>query len=411
MDLAEAARHRAGEEQPPAQGANFDHQPFDGFGCIPSGLQGRPLRNSETMKIHGQHHRSLEADTARRTARILDQTMLPHEVVWRELATLEDAAEAIQVMRVRGAPLIGATAAFGLCFGLRAEASDAGLEQGYRVLHATRPTAVNLRWALDRVRHVVQPLPASQRAEAAWEEALAISEEDVRTNHAIGRHGLAVLRTIQARKAEPTAPLNVMTHCNAGWLAAVDWGMALAPIYLAHDAGMKVHVWVSETRPRGQGASLTAFELAQHGVPHTLIVDNNAGHLIQRGLVDLVITGADRVTAQGDVANKIGTYLKALAARAHQVPFYVAMPVSTLDWTLTDGIRDIPIEQRSAREVTHVVGLNAKGQREEVLITPTSTSARNDGFDVTPAALITGLITEHGVCDANAQALAKLKNA
>lgn len=363
------------------------------------------------MKIHGQHHRSLEADTTRRTARILDQTALPHEVVWRELATLQDAAEAIQVMRVRGAPLIGATAAFGLFFALRSEASEASLERGYQVLHATRPTAVNLRWALDRVRHVVQQLPVSERAEAAWAEAVAISEEDVRTNHAIGRHGQELFCQRYENRRFQDGPLNIMTHCNAGWLAAVDWGMALAPIYLAHEAGMKVHVWVSETRPRGQGASLTAFELAQHGVPHTLIVDNNAGHLIQRGWVDLVITGADRVTAQGDVANKIGTYLKALAAQAHQVPFYVAMPVSTIDWSITDGIRDIPIEQRSEREVTHVIGLNAEGPREEVLIAPAGTPARNDGFDVTPAALITAFITEHGIFAANAASLAKLKNA
>ncbi len=361
------------------------------------------------MNIHGQPHRSIEADHATQSARIIDQTFLPHQVEWRELRTLEDAAEAIQVMRVRGAPLIGATAAFGLFFALRENATDAALELAYHVLHSTRPTAINLRWALDRVKRVVMPLGAEERAAAAWDEALAICEDDVRTNHVIGQHGLELFRAIQAKKADPSAPLNVMTHCNAGWLATVDWGTAISPIYQAHDAGMKVHVWVSETRPRGQGASLTAFELKEHGVPYTLIVDNNAGHLLQRGLVDVVIVGTDRVTAHGDVANKIGTYLKALAAKAHDVPFYVATPVSTIDWTIEDGIRDIPIEQRSAKEVTHMPGLNERGLREEVLITPAGTQARNDGFDVTPGALVTALVTEHGVFPANAKALQQLQ--
>ncbi len=361
------------------------------------------------MNIHGQPHRSIEAAHANRTARIIDQTLLPHLVEWRELETLEDAAEAIQVMRVRGAPLIGATAGFGMFFALRDDPSDAALQRAYDTLHATRPTAVNLRWALDRVKLAVWPVPAEKRADAAWNEALAICEEDVQTNHAIGKHALELFRAIQAKKADPAAPLNVMTHCNAGWLACVDWGTAISPIYQAHDAGMNIHVWVSETRPRGQGASLTAFELREHGVPHTLIVDNNAGHLLQRGLVDVVIVGTDRVTAQGDVANKIGTYMKALAAKAHDVPFYVACPVSTIDWTLSDGIRDIPIEQRSAREVTHMPGLNAEGRREEVLITPAGTQARNDGFDVTPAHLVTALVTEHGVFEANGEELAVLR--
>jgi methylthioribose-1-phosphate isomerase len=360
------------------------------------------------MNIHGQPHRSIEADHANRIARIVDQTFLPHQVEWRDLQTMEDAAEAIQVMRVRGAPLIGATAGFGMFFALRDDASDTNLQNAYEVLHATRPTAINLRWALDRMKRVVSPLSIESRAEAAWHEANAICDEDVQTNHAIGKHALELFRAIHSKKADPSAPLNVMTHCNAGWIACVDWGTAISPIYQAHDAGLNVHVWVSETRPRGQGASLTAWELREHGVPHTLIVDNNAGHLLQRGLVDLVIVGADRVTAQGDVANKIGTYLKALAAKAHDVPFYVALPVSTIDWTITDGIRDIPIEQRSAREVTHMPGLNAEGRREEVLITPAGTQARNDGFDVTPASLVTALITEHGVFEANAASLSRL---
>jgi methylthioribose-1-phosphate isomerase len=361
------------------------------------------------MNIHGQPHRSIEADHANRTARIVDQTFLPHRVEWRDLGTMEDAAEAIEVMRVRGAPLIGATAGFGMFFALRDDASDAALQRAYDTLHATRPTAVNLRWALDRMKGAVMPVEPGRRADAAWHEALAICDEDVKTNHAIGKHALELFRDIQARKADPAAPLNVMTHCNAGWIACVDWGTAISPIYQAHDAGMNVHVWVSETRPRGQGASLTAWELREHGVPHTLIVDNNAGHLLQRGLVDLVIVGTDRVTAQGDVANKIGTYLKALAAKAHDVPFYVALPVSTIDWTITDGIRDIPIEQRGAREVTHVPGLDAEGRRVEVLIAPAGTQARNDGFDVTPAHLVTALVTEHGVVEATAEALAVLK--
>ncbi|WP_395744464.1 S-methyl-5-thioribose-1-phosphate isomerase [Prosthecobacter sp.] len=361
------------------------------------------------MKIHGQPHRSIEAEHATRSARIIDQTLLPHVVEWRTLRTMEEAAEAIQVMRVRGAPLIGATAAFGLYFALRENATDAALQHAYHVLHATRPTAINLRWALDRVKRVVMPLEAAQRADAAWNEALAICEHDVETNRAIGKHGLELFRAIQAKKDDTEAVLNVMTHCNAGWLATVDWGTAISPIYQAHDAGMKVHVWVSETRPRGQGASLTAFELKEHGVPYTLIVDNNAGHLLQRGLVDVVIVGTDRVTAHGDVANKIGTYLKALAAKAHEVPFYVATPVSTIDWTITDGIREIPIEQRSAREVTHMPGMNATGAREEVLITPEGTEARNDGFDVTPAGLVTALVTEHGVVAATAEAMGELR--
>jgi len=306
-------------------------------------------------------------------------------------------------MQVRGAPLIGATAAYGYFFALRDDAGDTTVKTAYDQLLATRPTAVNLRWALDRVRRVVASLAPADRAEAG-----ALGEEDVRTNHAIGAHGLELFRAVAARKAPGSGPLQIMTHCNAGWLGCVDWGTAISPIYQAHDAGMDVHVWVSETRPRGQGASLTAWELGQHAVPHTLIVDNEAGHLAQRGLVDLMIVGADRVSARGDAANKIGTYLKALAARAHDIPFYVALPVSTIDWNIMDGIEEIPIEQRSGREVTHVIGLAADGRRQEVLITPARTTARNDGFDVTPGGLITGLVTEHGVIAASAEGLAAL---
>lgn len=363
------------------------------------------------MKIQGQPHRSIEADHATRAVRIIDQTFLPHQVEWCSLTTMEDAAEAIKVMRVRGAPLIGATAAYGMFFAMQEDASDKNLQQAYDTLHATRPTAVNLRWALDRMKRMLAPFAPPLREAVAWQEAALICDEDVQTNHAIGQQGLELFREIASKKADPSAPLNVMTHCNAGWLACVDWGTALSPIYQAHDAGLNVHVWVSETRPRGQGASLTAWELREHGVPHTLIVDNNAGHLLQHGLVDVVIVGADRVTAQGDVANKIGTYLKALAAHAHGVPFYVALPVSTIDWTIMDGVRDIPIEQRSAREVTHMPGLAADGTRYEVLITPEGTLARNDGFDVTPAKLVTALVTEQGVVPANAEALTKLSAA
>jgi methylthioribose-1-phosphate isomerase len=361
------------------------------------------------MKIQGQQHRSIESDEATQTVRIVDQTFLPHELVWRQIDTMAAAAEAIQVMRVRGAPLIGATAAFGLYLALRDDPSDESLTSAYHTLLSTRPTAVNLRWALDRMQNHVRPLAPAERAAAAWQEATKLADEDVRTNHAIGAHALELFRKVQAAKADPSAPLQVMTHCNAGWIACVDWGTAISPIYQAHDAGMNVHVWVSETRPRGQGASLTAWELGEHGVPHTLVVDNEAGHLIQRGMVDLVIVGADRVTSHGDVANKIGTYLKALAAHAHDVPFYVALPVSTIDWTLTDGISSIPIEQRSAREVTHMPGLAADGTRQEVLITPATTPARNDGFDVTPARLVTALVTEYGVLPATAEGLAELK--
>ncbi len=359
------------------------------------------------MKIQGIPHRTIESLTENRTVRVLDQTLLPHQIEWRTLATMNDAEEAIKVMRVRGAPLIGATAAYGYFFALRDDPSDQTVQVAYDILHATRPTAVNLRWALDRMRRVVSPLAPAERADAAWQEAGAICEDDVRINRSIGEHAVALLRDLAAKKANG-APLNIMTHCNAGALGCVDWGTAISPIYQAYDAGLNVHVWVSETRPRGQGAALTAWELRQHGIPHTLVVDNEAGHLLQRGLVDLCIVGADRVTARGDVANKIGTYLKALATRAHGVPFYVTLPVSTIDWTIEDGVRDIPIEQRSAREVTHVPGVSGDGSRQEVLITPEGTAARNDAFDVTPAELVTALVTEHGVFQATSGDLQRL---
>jgi methylthioribose-1-phosphate isomerase len=338
---------------------------------------------------------------------ILDQTLLPHEVKTVRLRTLEQAAHAIRTMQVRGSNLIGVTAAYGMALALRADASNSGLESAYSVLIETRPTAVNLRWALDLMRDFLRPMPASRRVDAAYAKAAALLEEDVATNRAIGDHGLALFRELLAKRPKGE-PLRVLTHCNAGRIATLDWGTATAPIYRAQQEGLPIHVWVSETRPRNQGAALTAWELGGRGVPHTLIADNAAGHLMQHGLVDVVIVGADRVTAAGDVANKIGTYLKALAAREHKIPFYVAFVGGSVDWNLRDGVREIPIEQRSAREVTHITGVNSAGKRVEVRLTPEGTPARNDGFDVTPAKLITGLITERGVCRASVAALARL---
>jgi len=338
---------------------------------------------------------------------ILDQTLLPHEVKTVRLRTLEQAAHAIRTMQVRGSNLIGVTAAYGMALALRADATNSGLEAAYSVLIETRPTAVNLRWALDLMRDFLRPMPASRRVDAAYAKAAELLEEDVATNRSIGDHGLALFRKLLAKRPQGE-PLRVLTHCNAGRIATLDWGTATAPIYRAQQEGLPIHVWVSETRPRNQGAALTAWELGGRGVPHTLIADNAAGHLMQHGLVDVVIVGADRVTAAGDVANKIGTYLKALAAREHKIPFYVAFVGGSVDWNLRDGVREIPIEQRSAREVTHITGVNSAGKRVEVRLTPEGTPARNDGFDVTPAKLITGLITERGVCRASVAALARL---
>ena len=336
---------------------------------------------------------------------VIDQRLLPHRLQIERLASAQAVHTAIRDMWVRGAPLIGASAAYGLALALREGADDATLEQAAAWLRGARPTAVNLMWALDRMLRRLRPLPAAQRAAAAWDEADAIAEDDVRCNAALGRHGLPLLQAIAARKP---GPVNVLTHCNAGWLATVDWGTATSPIYQAHAAGLPLHVWVDETRPRNQGASLTAWELGQAGVPHTLIADNAGGHLMQRGQVDLVIVGCDRVTAQGDVCNKIGTYLKALAARDNGVPFYVAMPSSTLDRSLRDGLAEIPIEERSAREVTHLQGLDASGAVVEVGIAPAGTPAANPAFDVTPARLVSGLITEFGIVATTAEALAAL---
>jgi methylthioribose-1-phosphate isomerase len=357
------------------------------------------------MRVDGTHHRTIWRDLEGRL-RIVDQRRLPHAFEIVELASLDAAAVAIRDMWVRGAPLIGATAAYGVALAMTEDPSDGGLAAAAATLAATRPTAVNLRWALDAMRAALTSLPPSRRADAAWARAAALADEDVAINRAIGDAGVPLLAAIAAKKGG--APVNVLTHCNAGWLATVDWGTATAPIYLAHDAGLPVHVWVDETRPRNQGAALTAWELASHGVPHTLIVDNAGGHLMQRGQVDIVIVGTDRTTARGDVANKIGTYLKALAARDCGVPFHVALPSPTIDWTLRDGLRDVPIEERAAAEVTDVWGRTADGRIEAVRICPDATPAANPAFDVTPARLVTGFITERGRCAASAEGLGAL---
>ncbi|HMM86002.1 S-methyl-5-thioribose-1-phosphate isomerase [Azohydromonas sp.] len=361
------------------------------------------------MKVDGTHRRSLWPADGRDALFVIDQRRLPHECVVARLEDLAAVDAAICQMTVRGAPLIGATAAYGVALQMNADAGDAALDLALQRLAATRPTAVNLRWALERQAARLRPLAPAVRADAAWDEADAIADADVAVNRALGAHGLALLRTLQRQHAGRR--LNLLTHCNAGWLATVDWGTALAPVYLAQAAGLDLHLWVDETRPRNQGASLTAWELGQQGVAHTLVADNAGGHLMQRGLVDAVIVGCDRVSARGDVANKIGTYLKALAARDNGVPFWVAMPLSTLDRRVSDGLRDIPIEQRDAREVTHLGGRGADGVVVEVQLAPDGTSALNPAFDVTPARLVDALITERGVVPATAEAIAALTRA
>ena len=352
------------------------------------------------MKIDGQTTRSIWLEADGWSVGIFDQRRLPWAVERLTLRTAQDAAHAIADMATRGAPLIGATAAYGMALAMRADSSDAALEATYAQLLHTRPTAVNLRWALDRVRAVLAPLALAERAAAAYTEAAAICDEDVAVNRAIGEAGLPLLRALAARK--PGQPVNILLHCNPGWLATVDWGTATAPIYLAHDEGLPLHVWVDETRPRNQGA-LTAFELAAHGVPHSYIVDNAGGLLMQQGMVDLVLVGTDRVTANGDVCNKIGTYLKALAAFAHDVPFCVALPASTYDPATPDGA-SIPIEERGAGEVTHISGPDAEGVMRRIAVT--QSPARNPAFDVTPADLVSAYITERGVFE-GAEALAE----
>jgi methylthioribose-1-phosphate isomerase len=341
------------------------------------------------------------------SVRVVDQTRLPHAFVQVRLGTLEEAADAIRRMVVRGAPLIGATAAYGVWLAMRVDPSDRGLAGAVETLAATRPTAVNLRWALDAMRADLAAVPPWLREAAARDRADAIADDDVAANTALGRHGVPLLREAWERRGR-RGRIEVLTHCNAGWLATVDVGTALAPVYLAHDEGLPVHVWVDETRPRGQGARLTAWELAQHGVPCTLVADNAGGHLMQRGCVDLCLVGTDRTTANGDVANKIGTYLKALAARDCGVPFYVAMPSSSLDASVDDGLAGVPIEERSAREVTHVEGRGPDGRVVEVEVGPEGVAAANPAFDVTPARLVTALVTERGVCPASREGLRSL---
>jgi methylthioribose-1-phosphate isomerase len=355
------------------------------------------------MRLDERHWRSIWPAADGTAVEIIDQTLLPHRLEARRITDVAAAARAIRTMQVRGAPLIGVTAAYGMALALRADPTDAGLAEAGDLLIAQRPTASNLAWAVSAIRRHVAPLPPSARADAAFAEAGRIAEEDVATCRSIGAHGLGVFREIAARKSGG-GPLNILTHCNAGWLACVDWGTATAPIYAAHEAGLDVHVWVDETRPRNQGAALTAFELGGHGVAHTIIADNAGGHLMQRGQVDAVIVGTDRVTANGDVANKIGTYLKALAAQDTDVPFYVALPHATIDWSLDNGTL-IPIEERAADEVLTMTGRAGDGRVVTVEIAAPGSPAANPAFDVTPARLVTGLITERGVCQASADGL------
>ncbi len=356
------------------------------------------------MKVGDRNYRSIWVEQGE--VRIIDQTRLPHDFVVVTLEDLQDAAVAIRDMWVRGAPLIGATAAYGMALAMRADPSDAGMAHAHDVLYATRPTAVNLRWALEEMRAVLAPLPPVDRHAAAMRRAGEIADEDVAINAAIGDHGLGIIRAIAARKGGD--PVNILTHCNAGWLATVDWGTATAPIYKAHAEGIPVHVWVDETRPRNQGAHLTSWEMASHGISHALIVDNAGGHLMQHRQVDMVIVGTDRTTARGDVCNKIGTYLKALAAHDNGVPFYVALPSPTIDWRVMDGITEIPIEERSGDEVSFVQGKLADGSVTRLRISPEATPAANPAFDVTPARLVTGLVTERGVAPATAEGLAAM---
>ncbi|GMQ76582.1 MAG: S-methyl-5-thioribose-1-phosphate isomerase [Gammaproteobacteria bacterium] len=358
------------------------------------------------MKVDGAHTRTIWLNGDGWSVEVIDQTRLPHRFVSLRLVSVEDATRAIADMIVRGAPLIGAAAAYGLALAMRDNPGDGNLADSARMLLATRPTAVNLRWVVDRLHGVLEQTPVKERCEVAYSEAARICDEDVAINHAIGEHGLALIE--EHRRSKSSGPINILTHCNAGWLATVDWGTALAPVYMAHDAGIDVHVWVNETRPRNQGSRLTAWELGRHDVPHTVVVDNVAGHLMQRGKVDLCITGTDRTTASGDVCNKIGTYLNALAARDNDVPFYVGLPGPSIDWTMDDGIAEIPIEERDPHEITTLSGLSSSGEVVSIQLTADACPVANFAFDVTPARLITGLITERGVCPATSAGLRSL---
>jgi methylthioribose-1-phosphate isomerase len=360
------------------------------------------------MKVDGQPYRTIWLSVDGNSVSVIDQTLLPHLFKTKEWRTVEDVVTGIRNMVVRGAPLIGASAGYGIALAMAVDPSDKSFESAYEILFASRPTAVNLRWALDRMRSVLLPLEPNRRAEVAFATAKIIADEDVENCSAIGEHGKGLIQQAW-ENAQRSRPVNVLTHCNAGWLATVDWGTALAPIYKAFDAGIPVHVWVDETRPRNQGASLTAWELGHHGVPHTVIVDNAGGHLMQHGQVDLCIVGSDRTTAGGDVCNKIGTYLKALAAHDNRVPFYVALPVSTIDWTIDDGVKSIPIETRAPEEVTAISGLTGNGTIGSVQLTPEGSAALNYAFDVTPRRFVTGLVTEFGVFPPLPEEMAKLR--
>lgn len=358
------------------------------------------------MNVNGTPYRSIWLNGDGFSVDIIDQTRLPHEFEVVRMQSLEDAAHAIETMQVRGAPLIGATAAYGVCLALQKSCSDETLNAAIARLARTRPTAVNLIWALDLMEKTLRDKPGKDRFTAAYDLAALICDEDVETNSAIGDYGHALIEMLAVEKGGE--PVNILTHCNAGWLATVDWGTALAPVYKAHDAGLPVHVWADETRPRNQGASLTAWELGMHGVPHTIITDNAGGHLMQHGKVDIVITGTDRTARNGDVANKIGTYLKALAAYDNGIPFYVALPFSTIDWNASDGVRDIPIEERDQGEVTHMTGRAEDGTITTIQLSAPGSVAANPAFDVTPARLVTGLITERGVSAASGDGLLAL---
>ena len=355
------------------------------------------------MRVDGTDYRTIWLNGDGQGVDVIDQTRLPHEFGIKNLRTLEDTCAAIRAMIVRGAPLIGATAAYGFYLAMRGDASDTGMDHAYGKLLGTRPTAVNLRWALDRLRDRLRASTRAERVEAALAEAREIAELDIETNRQIGRRGLELIREIAAQKPAGEA-VNILTHCNAGWLATVDWGTATAPMYMAHDAGIPIHVWVDETRPRNQGSNLTAWELGHHGIDHSLIVDNTGGHLMQQGMVDLCLVGSDRTARNGDVCNKIGTYLKALAAHDNDVPFYVCLPRSTIDWTLDSGSQ-IPIEQRQASEVARITGQYSDGKIGSLSISPARTPAINYAFDVTPARLVTGLVTERAVVEPSEAAL------
>jgi methylthioribose-1-phosphate isomerase len=361
------------------------------------------------MLVDGHPYRTIWFDDDSQSVAFIDQNKLPHTFSIDHMHNLQDAADAILHMGVRGAPLIGATAAFGLMLALRDDPSVASEEQAAKTLLATRPTAVNLRWALERMRTRLGQVASSERASVALEEARRIADEDAKTCEAIGDHGLPLLEKLWQEKKGTQQALRVLTHCNAGWLATVDWGTAIAPIYKAHRAGIPLEIWVDETRPRSQGAKLTAWELASEGIPHKLIVDSASGHVMQQGWVDCCIVGSDRTSAGGDVCNKIGTYPTALAARDNDIPFYVALPTSTIDWTINDGLKEIPIEERDATEVCEVSGLTAEGKLETVCVPPVGTPAANYAFDVTPRHLVSALITESGVCAANSDALSQLR--